>query len=88
MSLNYVQMGDIVYAAVDIYNDEEGGIPVLEAGELIASAGTRGVIVNIGETEEEPPQKIFLVRFELPDTTLGAPTGCLPEELTTEKITA
>ncbi|ALG67414.1 nitrogen fixation protein NifZ [Beggiatoa leptomitoformis] len=85
MSLSYLQMGDIVYAAVDIHNDDEGGIPVLEAGELIATAGTRGVVVNIGHAEEDPKQKLLLVRFELPDSSLGAPTGCLPEEIATEK---
>lgn len=71
--------GDTVFAAADIFND--GGIPDLPEDALIAKAGTRGVIVNIGHLEENPGRELFLVRFEGEDLVLGPPTGCWPEEL-------
>lgn len=73
------QPGDLVYALIDIHND--GGIPDLPEQALIASAGTRGVIVNIGHLEENPDRELFLVRFEGADLVLGPPTGCWAEEL-------
>ena len=33
-------------------------------GEVLAEAGTRGVITLIGHVEEEPGRRVFLVRFE------------------------
>lgn len=82
MTLDHLNPGDLVYAAADIAND--GGIPDLPADALIAPAGTRGVIVNIGHLEEDPARELFLVRFEGPDLVLGPPTGCWAEELTVE----
>jgi nitrogen fixation protein NifZ len=82
MTLEQLSPGDIVYAATDIAND--GGIPDLAENALIASAGTRGVIVNIGHLEEDPERELFLVRFEGKDLELGPPTGCWPEELSAE----
>ncbi len=82
MDLSQLGPGDVVYAATAIHND--GGIPDLEEGALLAEAGTRGVIVNIGHLEEDPRQAIYLVRFEGDELVLGPPTGCLPEELRTE----
>ncbi|MGF1547372.1 MAG: nitrogen fixation protein NifZ [Thiotrichales bacterium] len=81
------EMGDLVFATHDLHNDaiEETGasaIPGLEPGELLAAAGTRGVIVNVGYAETDPGQEIYLVRFETgADGTLSAPVGCLPEEI-------
>lgn len=81
------QLGDLVHAATDLYNDPledtgESSIPGLAPGALIAAAGTRGVVINAGHTEAKPPQALYLVRFETgSDGTLGAPIGCLPEEL-------
>ena len=82
-------MGDMVFAATDLFNDElaEDGsslIPDIEPNALIAAAGTRGVVVNVGHVADLPKQDIYLVRFETgEEKTLGAPIGCLPEELTT-----
>lgn len=74
----------MVYAAEDIFND--GGMPGIDDEEgLIAPAGSRGVVVHFGHTELNPDQEIYLVRFECgPDSILGNPVGCLPEELTQE----
>lgn len=80
-------MGEMVFAATDLYNDElaEDGaslIPEVEPNALIAAAGARGVVVNVGHVAELPQQDIYLVRFESGEgKTLGVPIGCLPEEL-------
>lgn len=80
-------MGDLVYAALDLFNEpvEETGasaIPDVEVGALLAAAGTRGVVVNVGHAEAMPDEEIYLVRFETgPDGNLGEPIGCLREEL-------
>lgn len=81
------EMGDLVYTARDIYNDPiedtgESGIPGVAAGELLAAAGARGVVVNVGHAEAMPDEEIYLVRFETgPDGQLAEPIGCLAEEL-------
>jgi nitrogen fixation protein NifZ len=80
--------GDMVFAAVDLYNDEaaEDGsslMPEAKPGELLAAAGTRGMIVNVGHPEQAREIAIYLVSFETgPNKELGLPFGCLPEELT------
>ncbi|MDD5388376.1 MAG: nitrogen fixation protein NifZ [Gallionellaceae bacterium] len=80
-------LGDMVIASIDIHNDPleetgESGIPGVAANELLASAGTRGVVVNVGHAEADPKQDIYLVRFETgPDGTLAEPIGCLAEEI-------
>jgi nitrogen fixation protein NifZ len=80
-------MGDLVYAALDLRNDPveetgESGIPGVAPGELLAAAGTRGVVVDTGHAQADPRQAIYLVRFEAgPGGNLGEPIGCLPEEL-------
>jgi nitrogen fixation protein NifZ len=75
-------IGDLVYAAEDILND--GGMPGIEAADgLIAPAGARGVVVRCGVAEQDENLILYLVRFESgPDSLLGAPVGCLPDELT------
>jgi nitrogen fixation protein NifZ len=81
------QMGDMVYAGIDLYNEPleetgESGIPGVAPGALLAAAGTRGVVVNVGHPEEMPNEDIYLVRFEsCADGTLAEPIGCLAEEL-------
>lgn len=81
------QMGDMVYAAMDLHNEAveetgESAIPGLAADALIAIAGTRGVIVNVGHAQEMPDAEIYLVRFEMDaDGSLGEPVGCLADEL-------
>ena len=79
MTLYSLQPGDVVYAASAIYND--GGIPGIDPEALLASPGTRGVVVELGHLEADPRQEIFLVRFEDGDLELGPPTGVWPEEL-------
>jgi len=80
-------LGDLVIATIDLHNDplEETGdsaIPGLAPNELLAAAGSRGVVVNVGHAEADPQQEIYLVRFETgPDGTLAEPIGCLAEEL-------
>jgi len=81
-------IGDLVYAAEDIFND--GGMPGIEDAEgLIVPLGTRGVVVHFGVAEQDERSEIYLVRFESgPDELLGAPVGCLPEELTQDEAAA
>ncbi len=76
------EIGDMVFAAENIYND--GGMPgVNEEDGLLVPVGARGVVVHFGHTELNPEQEIYLVRFESgPDDVLGDPIGLLPEELT------
>jgi nitrogen fixation protein NifZ len=81
------QSGDLVYAAQDLYNDPveetgESAIPGVFPGLLLAAAGTRGMVVNVGHVEEVPEEEIYLVRFETgTDGMLSEPIGCLSEEL-------
>ncbi|NEX21085.1 nitrogen fixation protein NifZ [Thiorhodococcus mannitoliphagus] len=84
MELIQLNPGDMVFAATDIFND--GGIPDMPEEALIAKAGTRGVIVNIGHLEENPDKELFLVRFEGEDLVLGPPTGCWAEELKAAEV--
>ncbi|EXJ16570.1 nitrogen fixation protein NifZ [Imhoffiella purpurea] len=79
MNMTQINPGDMVFAAADIFND--GGIPDVPEDALIAKAGTRGVVVNIGHLEESPDRELYLVRFEGEDLVLGPPTGCWLEEL-------
>jgi nitrogen fixation protein NifZ len=85
--MNQYNLGDLVFAAIDLRNDPledtgEGGVPGVAADELLAAAGTRGVVVNVGHVEADPTQDIYLVRFETgPDGTLAEPIGCLADEL-------
>lgn len=79
MELRQLEPGDMVFAATTINND--GSHPELQDTTVIAEAGTRGVIINIGHLEEDENQELFLVRFEQTDGDLGPPTGCWPDEL-------
>jgi nitrogen fixation protein NifZ len=80
------KIGDMVFAAENIFND--GGMPGIEEEEgLIVPAGMRGVVVHFGVTEMDETQEIYLVQFENgPEGSLGPPVGCLPEELTQNAI--
>lgn len=79
MDLRQLEPGDMVFAATEIIND--GSHPELANDSIIAEAGTRGVLLNVGHLEEDPDKALFLVRFEQGDGLLGPPTGCWPEEL-------
>lgn len=88
--MSQFQMGDMVFAAQDLFNEPveetgESGIPGIPAGVLLAGAGTRGVVVNVGHAEAMPGEAIYLVRFESgADGTLTEPIGCLSDELSEE----
>lgn len=71
--------GEIVFATEDIYND--GGVPDVPEGALLAAAGARGVIVKVGHVEAMRDVAIYIVRFQGADDVLGPPVGCLGEEL-------
>lgn len=79
MAMHERQPGDIVYAATTIYSD--GDVPGYPEDSVLATAGTRGVIVNIGHLEDDPNQELMLVRFENAQQELGPPIGCWVEEL-------
>lgn len=81
MTLNDLQPGDMVFAATTIVND--GSIPGLDEGVVLAMDGTRGVLINTGHLEEQPTQALYLVRFETAAGELGPATACWPEELRT-----
>lgn len=80
MSIEQLKPGDMIFAATDITND--GSIPDLNEGELIAATGCRGVLINTGHLEENENQSVYLIRFENADKELLPPVGCWPEELT------
>jgi nitrogen fixation protein NifZ len=79
MKIEDLELGDVVYAAKTIIDD--GSMPYGIEGEILAEAGTRGVITLIGRVEEEPNRSVFLVRFEDKDMNLGDPIGCWVEDL-------
>ena len=82
MTVEDLDIGDVVYAAKAIFDD--GSIPGGVEGQLLAEVGTRGVITLIGYVEEEPARSVFLVRFEDKDSNLNNPVGCWVEDLAVE----
>ncbi|MGZ8234171.1 nitrogen fixation protein NifZ, partial [Methylobacter tundripaludum] len=58
MNVEDLDIGNVVYAAKTITDD--GSIPDGNEGEILAEAGTRGVITLIGHVEEEPSRSVFL----------------------------
>ena len=58
------QPGDRVFATQDLFNDPleetgESGIPGFNPGDLLAPAGTRGMVVNVGHVEAAPEDEIY-----------------------------
>lgn len=85
MSSTPYHIGDMVFAAEDIFND--GGVPGVDAEALIAASGSRGVIVDSGVAAMDESRDVYLVRFESgPEAVLGEPVGCLPDELTQDGL--
>jgi nitrogen fixation protein NifZ len=82
MAARRYEVGDLVFSRADIYND--GGVPDVEEGALLAAAGTRGLVVRAPGARVGAGAKVYLVRFEGPDQMLGPPVGCLDEELTND----
>ena len=82
MNVEDLDIGDVVYAARLIADD--GSIPDGNEGEVLAEAGTRGVITLLGHVDEEPNRTVFLVRFEDKEMNLGNPVGCWVEDLMVE----
>ena len=85
MSLENLKPGDMIYAVTDLFND--GSLPGVEATACIATAGSRGVLVNTGHLEEDPQTTLFLVRFEDKKMDLGPAVACWADELSPEPIT-
>lgn len=79
MNIEELNLGDIVFAAHDICDD--GSMPDVESGQILAQSGARGVIVMKGHIEEEPTRSVFLVRFEDRELNLGRPIGCWSDDL-------
>lgn len=86
MTTSFCSTGDVVFAADTLYND--GSIPDIEEGALLATSGTRGVVVKVGHVEAMPEIEVIVVRFEGADDVLGPPVGCLVEELSLEAVAA
>jgi nitrogen fixation protein NifZ len=86
ISIGNLQQGDVVYAAHTIYND--GSLPEHGKDAVLAPAGSRGVIVNIGHLEQQPEKILFLVRFESQneEALLGPPVGCWPDDLSASVV--
>lgn len=84
MALHELEPGDIVFAAKEILND--GSVPHLAPGASLATAGTRGVILNTGHLEEQPERELYLIRFEDENKELGPPVGCWPDELSDKPL--
>jgi nitrogen fixation protein NifZ len=82
MRIEDLDIGDVVYAKCAITDD--GSMPDGAEGEILAEAGTRGVIVMTGYVEEQPNRNVFLVRFEDEALNLGKPIGCWVEDLAVE----
>jgi nitrogen fixation protein NifZ len=82
MRVEDLDIGDTVYAAATITDD--GSIPGGVEGDILAEAGTRGLITMIGHVEEQPERSVFLVRFEDTNLNLGNPIGCWVEDLIVE----
>jgi nitrogen fixation protein NifZ len=86
MTLDNLEPGDMVFAAIEIRND--GSVPELPAEALLAQPGARGVLLNTGHLEEQPDAVLYLVRFEDENNELGPPVGCWPEEIMIEEPAA
>jgi len=84
MTIEQLQPGDMIYAATEVLND--GSLPDMDDGALIASTGCRGVLINTGHLEEDESKSIYLVRFEDAAGELQPPVGCWPEELSAQPI--
>jgi nitrogen fixation protein NifZ len=90
--MSHFQPGDRVFAALDLFNDPledtgASGIPGLRPGDLLAPAGTRGMVVNVGHAEAAPEDEIYLVSFETgPNGSLAEPIGCLADELSYQPV--
>lgn len=85
MKVTDLDIGDRVYAAHNILDD--GSMPEGAEGNVLAKAGTRGVITLIGHLEEQPERAVFLVRFEDEQLNLGEPIGCWEEDLSADALT-
>jgi nitrogen fixation protein NifZ len=65
----------------------DSAIPGVNPGDLLAPAGTRGMVVNVGHAEAAPEDEIYLVSFETgPNGSLAEPIGCLAGELSYQPV--
>ncbi len=79
-----LQRGDAVYATRTIAND--GSVPGAQAGEIFATAGTMGMLINTGYVELEPDTELFLVSFRDANGNAGPPVACLAEEISSTPL--
>lgn len=84
MNLEDLQPGDVIYAAEVITND--GSITWAAEDALLADAGSRGMLINVGHLEEDPEQMLYLVSFETASGELGPQIACWPEELSAQPL--
>ncbi len=74
-----MQKGDAVFATTTIVND--GSVPGCEEGEIFATPGTMGMLLNTGYVELEPDTELFLVSFRTESGEAGPPVTCLADEI-------
>jgi len=84
MNVDELSIGDVVYAADTIcdYDYEQAA----KAGHVLARPGSRGVVTLIGRVLEQPERSVVLVRFEDEHSNLGAPVGCMLNDIATKPI--
>ncbi len=79
MKVEELSIGDVVYAANTIC-DVDCGSDGYE-GQILAKAGSKGIITLIGHVQEQPERSVFLVRFEDENMNLSNPVGCWLDDL-------
>jgi nitrogen fixation protein NifZ len=84
MNVDELSIGDVVYAAETIcdYDYEKAA----KASHVLARPGNRGVVTLIGRVLEQPERSVVLVRFEDEYSNLGAPVGCMLNDIATKPI--
>ena len=61
MSLAHLHNGDVVYACIDIRND--GSVPDADGDAPFATAGAKGMLLNIGHFGRKPKRGIIFGDF-------------------------
>lgn len=74
-----LQKGDAVFATTTIIND--GSVPGAVEGEVFATPGTMGMLINTGYVELQPDTELFLVSFRNENGEPGPPVACLADEI-------
>lgn len=79
-----LQKGDAVFATTTIVND--GSVPGCDDGEVFATPGTMGMLLNTGYVELEPDTELFLVSFRNENGEPGPPVTCLANEISSAPL--